>query len=157
MKHFALDYISVIFGLPINWVRAANWLFPSFLLGGIWAVYSEANFINLPGILILLWIALMVFIGFIYFRIVPVNWDELNISQKFQYGHAIFSGQLTKKKELSLKQQDEWIEIYETYGKDIYGDPYENIKKKYKFYNLKPFLVNIIALIVTLIIIFKLM
>lgn len=150
IKNFALDHISVVFGKPINWVRAANWLYPSFLIAGLYSLYNGADFMNPIGIVILIWLVVMIFFGFVYFRIRPVKWHELDTSQKWQYGNAAIFNKTSKKLPFTEEMQKEWFEIKDTWATDIYGNPEKGIQRKYRFYNIGAFIITPLALIITL-------
>lgn len=138
VKNFAFYHMVRLFGKSISWLRAANFLFPTFLVGGVYSVYTNGEFDSIMGILILIWTAIMAFFGFVYFRIRPAKWAELDKDQKFQYGEISLSSKLNK---LSAEEMKEWQKIKKEHIKKI---------EKSKFYNVKAFLVNVIALILAI-------
>lgn len=50
----------------------------------------------------------LLFFTFVYFRIFPVKWEELNDEQKWNYGWAIQNGKSSKISALTKEQQEEW-------------------------------------------------
>lgn len=147
IKNFALNHISVVFGKTINWVRIANWAIPSMCIGGLYSIYSGANFNSLLGwILLVLILAVTVFIPLIYLPIKPIKWDELTLSQKWQYGQSYFSQQLTKELPNTevKKILSEWDQINIEFKNKLEGK---------RFYNLGAFLVVPVAVLITVLIV----
>lgn len=111
VKHFVLDYWFIIFGRRFSAPRASRIIFPLMCITGylvsINKKYPEPDFI-IWCLYILL--ALALFFGFVYFRIKPAKWEELDDSQKFQYGY--FQGA-----ELSSIQYQEWILLVKRFNK----------------------------------------
>jgi len=102
VKHFVLDYFN-IFGLPLKAVRASRIIFPLFVLTGILLILHDQC--NLPYFFVIvayLFDALSIYFGFVYFRIWPAQWEELDDEQKWQYGVL---------KELTEAQYKEWAVI----------------------------------------------
>ena len=100
VKHFALNYSTKLFGTTFTALRASRIIFPVFCLAGFLTAINP----NWPELtwyttLAYLLVGIVVYFGFIYFRFYPVKWNELDEYQKFQYGIAINSNQLTKPKE----------------------------------------------------------
>jgi len=98
---FALNYLCTIFGWKLNCSRTGTIILPLFLITVV------STYFSLPTIflLVLYFIDIVaVFFGFIYFIIKPIKWDDLNNSQKLQFG--IIS-------ELTGDQYREWLKIYE--------------------------------------------
>lgn len=145
VKHFALYYIAIIFGQSTSWVRQANWLFPSMLVGGIWSAYTSMDFLNPVGIAILLFIAIQAYIMIFYFRYNPIKYDELDDDQKHQYSRAFFKRVATKPwpEEEVVKVLQGWEEL---------NNKIMHRKETVKFYNVGAFLSNIIITIISLII-----
>ena len=50
----------------------------------------------------------MLFVTFVYFRIWPSAWEELNDEQKWNYGWAIKNGKSSKIRTLTPEQEKEW-------------------------------------------------
>jgi hypothetical protein len=105
VKNFVLDYMITLFGETYNAPRASRIIFPIFIITGILVATNP----NWPNPTILIWFmyfvtAISLFFGFIYFRLYPVKWEELDEFQKFQYG--FFNGET-----LSSEQFIEWIKI----------------------------------------------
>lgn len=115
VKYFALDYKCEFFGKTVTFVRAANVIAPVFFLNGILAIANESGPRTTLELIALGLLAIVLFLGFIYFRIKPVKFNELDESQKYQYGQAVKSGQLTKDIKLSPSELAEWNEIDEKY------------------------------------------
>lgn len=70
---------------------------------------------NYPTPDVFLWvsyfiIAVALFFGFVYFRIKPAQWIELDSDQKRQYGY--FSGAI-----LTSEQYKEWLSLVNNYNK----------------------------------------
>lgn len=129
---FALSYLVKIGKTKFTFLRAANMIAPSFMLVGI-AIIKNPNYPepDLFTIISLILCFTMVFFGFVYFRIYPVERYELDIEQKFFY--------------------DEYKKIFE--GKNHHNN-YANYVDTFEYYNIVPFLSNIVFLILTLIIIY---
>ena len=142
INQLALNHISIVFGKTINWVRIGNWAIPSFCIGGLYSIYTDMDFMNPMGILILLVIALQNLVALVYFRLKPIKWDELDLSQKWQYGQALFSQQLTKElpKSERYKILSEWDEVNRKFRSKL---------ESKKFYNIGPFLVVPVSIIIT--------
>lgn len=92
VKYFALDYRLG----SINFSRSASIIFPLMILTGVlWKV-------NSPSILALFSFCLLLislYFGFLYFPFHPVEWNELDTFQKWQYG---------LKNKLTKYQRQEW-------------------------------------------------
>lgn len=105
VKFFVLDYFLKVFGVRYNMPRASAIIYPLFVITGFLIAYFTPEW---PTPTILLWVfyaldAIALFFGFIYFKIKPVKWEELDTLQKFQYG-------LLKK--LKGDQYSEWVKIF---------------------------------------------
>lgn len=103
VKNFVLNYMFTIFGKTFNAPRASRIIFPLFFITGIFVARNP----NWPTPTLFIWIlyalcAIALFFGFVYFSFFPVKWEELDKSQKYQYG--IF-------KSLNDDQQEEWLLI----------------------------------------------
>jgi len=111
VKYFALDYFYNIFGWKLNGPRAGAIILPLFILTGLASCFLTPDWPDPSFILWILYLldVIALFLGFVYFQIKPIHWEELDESQKFQYG---FSG-----KELTKEQRAEWLEIYNKYNK----------------------------------------
>jgi len=127
VKYFALDYICRVFGKSVNFVRAANVIFPLMCLSGILMMANAGIIFTMSLILTLL----SLFLGFVYFRISPIKWEELDKNQKWQFGkfHIYQS--------LDFDHKKEW----ETINKEILET------ENNKFYNIKPLMVNLVVFI----------
>ena len=86
VKFFALDYVVKIGTKSINFVRAANILFPLFCLNGVLVVNGGYSFDSIFKIISFLILLIAVYFGFFYFGSNPVMFKELDDSQKWQYG-----------------------------------------------------------------------
>lgn len=100
VKLFVLDYFFKVFGIRFIIARVNTIFIPIFLLTGL-AITLSAS----PYILWFLYLLnlIVVFFGFIYFRIKPVEWEELDNFQKFKYGS------FTK---LKGRKYFEWVKIF---------------------------------------------
>lgn len=92
VKNFALDYMYKIWGMKsdkfIGFTRASVFLYPSFVVVGMFFLTTDE--IELPQILALIFLALMIFVGFVYLRIKPVKLHELeDLEQVHQYEQAL--------------------------------------------------------------------
>lgn len=105
VKHFVLDYMGNIFGWKFNAPRASRIIYPLMVIAGYFSVTNP----NWPTPTHLVWmlyilLALALFFGFIYFRIWPAKWEELDEMQKFQYGKF-------KWDDMTSAQRIEWTAI----------------------------------------------
>ena len=87
VRNFVLDYQIKLFGKTYNAPRASRIIYPLMAITGWFAVTNP----NYPTPTFFVWIlyallATALFFGFVYFRIHPVKWEELDDYQKFQYG-----------------------------------------------------------------------
>lgn len=139
VKYFALNYTCEVLGKRVTFVRAANIIVPTFFLNGILTIANESGDKTIFEIIALILLAIVLFIGFVYFRIKPVKFNELDENQKHQYGIAALNGLLTKEVKLTKSELGEWIEIDEKLSK---------ARKN----NFLPLLVNPISLIIFLLI-----
>lgn len=110
VKHFVLDYWFILFGRRFSAPRASRIIYPLMLLTGSLVAVNP----NYPKPDFCLWLlylttATALFFGFIYFRIKPAKWDELDESQKFQYGY--FHDAI-----MSEKQYKEWLVLVKKYN-----------------------------------------
>lgn len=92
IKNFALDYMYKLRGMKsdsvIGFTRGAVFLYPSFVFTGMFFLTTDE--IQLPQILALIFLAFMIFIGFVYLRIKPVKFHELeDLEQVYQYEQAL--------------------------------------------------------------------
>ena len=105
VKLFAFDYIVKTGKRSGNFLRAANIIFPLCALTITLLAASEDW--NVPiylSIISEVALAISLFIGFVYFNYYPVKFDELDISQKWQYGKSGYA-------ELSPNELGEWNAI----------------------------------------------
>jgi hypothetical protein len=101
VKHFVLDYSINLFGKKYNGPRASRIIFPTMVITGLQVAFND----NYPTPDTLLWISyfitlVVLFFGFVYFRIKPAKWEELDNKQKIQAGHFL---------ELTPEQFTEWM------------------------------------------------
>ena len=87
VRHFALDYFTKCFGKTINFTRSATFIYPLFALNAIISLMVDGFEPFMIATLIPL--ALALFFGFVYFRIKPVKFEELDLVQIWQYEQAI--------------------------------------------------------------------
>jgi hypothetical protein len=109
IKHFVLDYMFNMFGTTFNAPRASRIIFPLMVITG----YFSATNPDWPTPTLFVWLlylllASALFFGFVYFRIYPAKWKELDDFQKFQYG-------LHKSKSLTPTEYAEWVLINRKY------------------------------------------
>lgn len=107
VKHFALDYMSKLFGKYRSAPRASRIIYPLMVVTGWFAVTNP----DYPNPTLIIWmlyglLATSLFLGFVYFRFYPVQWHELDDFQKYQYGGV-------KQETLSAEQFKEWLIILE--------------------------------------------
>jgi hypothetical protein len=100
VKFFVLDYFFKVFGVRFNIPRASAIIYPLFSITCILVIFSAPEIITWTLCLLN---AIAIFFGFVYFRIKPVKWQELDTLQKFQYG-------ITTK--LKGDQYSEWVKIF---------------------------------------------
>ena len=86
VKNFVLDYSITLFNRKWNAPRASRIIYPIMFLTG----YLVATNPNYPTPDLFLWIMyflsfLALFFGFVYFRIKPAKFEELDKEQKIQY------------------------------------------------------------------------
>lgn len=91
IKNFALDYICKVFNYTFNFTRGAVFLFPAFLLSGIYVVLiSDWPEISIYDAVILVLLGILVFLAFFYFRFKPVKVEELaDLEQVYMYEQAV--------------------------------------------------------------------
>lgn len=148
VKHFALDYFTKIFGKTMNFTRSATFIYPLFVINAIFSLMVDGFSIYMLATLAPLAIAL--FFGFIYFRIKPVKWYELDLVQLYQYRQAIIKNiiiddELTEEKMLKFIEADNYVDnIYN--NKDV---------KYYKplLWIYHPLVITILVLTITLILV----
>jgi hypothetical protein len=83
INYFALSYSVKVFGKTVNWVRAANIIFPLFVITGLLMVINDKIAYCVLPIL-----AISVFYGFVYFEIYPIKETEIDLLddvQKYSY------------------------------------------------------------------------
>ena len=112
VKHFVLDYQINLFGKTYNAPRASRIIYPLMVITGWFSVTNP----DWPTPTSFIWVlyallATALFFGFVYFRIHPVEWEELDELQKIQYG-AFNSERLTN------KQYKEWCILCEKFYKE---------------------------------------
>lgn len=145
IKHFALDYIAIIFGQRTNWVRAANIIFPLFCINGVYSIKTETYPLETTiGIILLALLVIALFFGFVYFKLYPVKWEELDRMQKWQYGHAASTGELSPAVKLSREQLN-YFNVIDEYYTDLF--------KRTKNWKVGTLLVNSLSAIISVLII----
>lgn len=100
VKYFALNYI----GKKFTGLRAGVIILPLFIINGLVTAFYDFN------LLVFFPLAIALYFGFVYFIGNPIKWNELDKSQKFQYGSWEYS-------EMSLEEQMEWNQIYNELNK----------------------------------------
>lgn len=108
VKLFVLDYTFEIGGTRLSGSRAGAAILPLFILSGILGVSNP----DYPNPYPFLWFCygitlLALFFGFVYFRIKPAQWEELDDQQKIQAGYFL---------KLNLQQHVEWINLRNKYN-----------------------------------------
>jgi hypothetical protein len=107
VKNFVLDYFFTLFGTTFNAPRASRIIFPTFVITGLLVSTNPDWPTPTPLIWIMYFLCTVVlFFGFIYFKLYPAKWEELDELQKYQYGEFKYN-------ELSSYQKIEWKRIYE--------------------------------------------
>lgn len=101
VKHFVLDYSISLFGRKYHAVRASRIIAPLFMITGILVSFFTPDW---PTPTLMLWFLYLLdlialFFGFVYFRIKPAKWEELDKNQKKQAGHFLT---------LTPEQMEEW-------------------------------------------------
>ena len=138
IKLFVGDYISNIFGIPINYVRASIPIWNSFLLMAYCLLDNDyPSIASIDDILSLILVGIVIFFGFIYFNFYPAKWEELDNLQKWQMGKF----NLTSGIKINYKEYKEWKIL------DV------NLKDKVEstsFWNFGYFIINIITTFVFL-------
>jgi hypothetical protein len=105
VRNFVLDYTVNLFGKMYNAPRASRIIYPLMVITGWFAVTNP----DYPTPTLFIWVlyallATALFFGFIYFRIYPAKWEELDMLQKFQYGFFPYAN-------LTKSQYKEWLKI----------------------------------------------
>lgn len=100
VKLFVLDYFFKVFGNTFNIARVNVIMYPLFIITGIAITFFNSPFILWPLYLLNV---IVVFFGFVYFRIKPVEWEELDMFQKFKYGSM---------SRLKGSKYFEWVKIF---------------------------------------------
>lgn len=93
--------------------RGGFWNFLGFIILGLLGFFTGIEiFYNLtiPWALQVLYFGFNLG-GFGYFSKYPVKWNELDKEQKWFYGDAAMSGELTKKLEFDAQMMTEWMKI----------------------------------------------
>lgn len=140
IKYFALSHACRVFGKTITFVRAANIIFPIFLLNGLYAILTDSYaFDSFFGILFFIILLIALFFGFVYFRIYPVSYEELeDYQQKWFYGiHCVKSNI-----HMNILDTRDWNRI---------NVNMKNILRLHDFYNWKNLIINPIAVLLTII------
>ena len=124
----------ILFGKAFNYARPANIIFPAILLMAYLLIDSDYPVISGNDWIGVAVVAISIFLGFLYFRISPVKWDEMDGDQKWQYG-------MHDQVVLTLEQGQEFQNLKRTI---------EYRMDNTKFYNVKWFLVNPVSSILIL-------
>jgi hypothetical protein len=139
IKHFALNYIFKAFGRIVDFPRAANIIWTLFLLNGVVSILTKTYPIETwYGIVLLILLLISIFFGFVYFRIYPAKWHELDIHQKWQRGFY-------KVTPLTDKQKSEWLVINQMIYKDWNSAKFKNVS--IIIYNIAVTIIAILILI----------
>lgn len=109
VKHFVLDYFINIFGWKTNAVRASRIIFPLFVITGIVVAFFTPDWPTPTSLLWFLYLldVIAIFFGFVYFRLKPAKWEELDENQKLQAGNFM---------KLTPEQYLEWTKIVKKYS-----------------------------------------
>lgn len=95
VKHYALDYMTKLFGMSVKFTRSASIIYPNMIL----IMLSLVLGFPITSIVLGLTLLVNVFFGFWYFELKPLKFSELkDMEQKFQFGAGQFSNQLSKGK-----------------------------------------------------------
>nr|DAI55968.1 MAG TPA: hypothetical protein [Bacteriophage sp.] len=86
INYFALNYSVKVFGKTVSWVRAANVIFPLFVITGLlMTINTTIAYCILPIL------AVSVFCGFVYFEIYPLKETEIDLLDNVQkYSYSIY-------------------------------------------------------------------
>ena len=108
VRQFALNRLTRILGFigPLrSTLRCTRIIYPLVVLTGFFWVTSP-DYPHPTTLALVLMIAMIIslFIGFVYFRIFSVKWDELDDFQKYQFGYM-------KQEALTPEQFEEWKDI----------------------------------------------
>ena len=86
INYFALSYSVKLFGKTVNWVRAANVIFPLFVITGLFMIINTTI-----AYCILPLLAISVFYGFVYFEIYPIKETEIDLLDNVQkYLYSVY-------------------------------------------------------------------
>jgi hypothetical protein len=109
VRNFVLDYTIKLFGKHYNAPRGSRIIFPLFVITGIANILND-DYPTPNGLVWVLYflVALALFFGFVYFRIYPVKFNELDDFQKLQYGYAPFV-------KLTPNERKEWLKLVRKY------------------------------------------
>ena len=94
-----------------NTSRGPFWFFNGYLLIAIlWLLTGFGLGLSIP------WSVIVLYFGFplkglSYFQMFPVKWHELDDEQKWLYGQAYFSTDLSKPLEWNSRMRTEWLKI----------------------------------------------
>lgn len=137
-KYFALDYITKVGKIQINFPRAATIIYPLMVVTGVLhTLVDNPNKVALYTSWTLLTIS--AFFGFVFFRIRPVRYEELKDKEQiFQYGSAQLSGQVSK------------VE-YDFLGDEKFDEAFEYLELKLKKRYYKPLRMIFHPVVITII------
>lgn len=100
IKYFVLNYLK-----PFTFLRAAAITFPLVVLNGLWVAVDEFNpYLFFP-------LLITFYFGFVYFKGLPVEFKELDESQKFQFGFF-------PRANLTTEEWKEWQAIVDKFNKN---------------------------------------
>jgi hypothetical protein len=110
--------LAFLFGLgkvkTWNTPRCSKYIYGIILYGGLlWSdqFSDEFNLVWFNYVYLVI-LALALFFGFLYFRIDPAKWEEMDEEQKYQYGKLIEEG-LNSKGGLTVEQEKEYRKLKE--------------------------------------------
>ncbi len=142
VKYLALSYRVRLFKKEFVFPRAANILIPLLLLLGYALVKNDSYpVLDLFTIVSLILNAIVWFTVIVYLKVYPVKWYELDREQKWFFGNGVLSGKT--KAVFEDGQFQEWQSIKHK----------ERVNNK-KFRNVLAFLVNPLALMILLFLIY---
>lgn len=145
VKNFVLGYVIVIRNQMYDAPRASRIIFPAFILMGITGITNPNWPVpNIPSIIAYIIVLLSLYFGFIHFHIpkFKVEWEELDVFQKFQYGQFKYD-ELTPVQRKEYKNiADEVMEFYNNYKPSMIEslisviiDPFMSIPTIFKWKN----------------------
>lgn len=139
VKLFIGDTMVILFGKAFNYARPANVVVPAILLMAFLLMDGDYPHISGNDFIGIGLVVLTMFFSLLYFRLKPPSWEEMDLDQKWQYGTHVGVVSLTP------VQEKLWTAL--------------NVGMRArlqfrKFHNVGWFLINPIAVIITLFLIF---